>query len=135
MLEATTAHKRQEVLVIDCSASLPPSPTLTSQVAAMPSPISETHIAHFDVTFRPSRSTNSRSSFPENDNDATDGGSAGAATGGEEGVETREMLARAWCAEKGVNAIVSRKGKGCVGCAVREAGALGVGWGVVLRVG
>lgn len=43
-----------------------------------------------------------------------------------------EMLARALCAERGWNALVSRRGRGCLACAVREAGALG--WGVVLRV-
>jgi hypothetical protein len=43
-----------------------------------------------------------------------------------------EMLARAICAERGWNALVSRRGRGCLACAVREAGALG--WGVVLRV-
>lgn len=102
----------------------------------MPSPGSETHIAHFDATFRPSRPANSHSSRAGSAIDLTDEGAGGAAgTATRRGVETREMLARAWCAEKGVNAIISRKGRGCVACAVREAGALGPGWGVVLRVG
>ncbi|OWP01165.1 hypothetical protein B2J93_5445 [Marssonina coronariae] len=43
-----------------------------------------------------------------------------------------EMLGRAICAERGWSALVSRRGRGCLACAVREAGALG--WGVVLRV-
>lgn len=43
-----------------------------------------------------------------------------------------EILARAFCSEKGWNALISRRGRGCLACAVREAGALG--WGVVLRV-
>lgn len=43
-----------------------------------------------------------------------------------------EMLARALCAERGWNALVSRRGRGCLACVVREAGA--VGWRVVLRV-
>lgn len=43
-----------------------------------------------------------------------------------------EVLARAVCAERGWNALVSRRGRGCLACAVREAGALG--WRVVLRV-
>jgi len=42
-----------------------------------------------------------------------------------------EMLARALCAERGWNALISRRGRGCLSCAVREAGALG--WAVVLR--
>lgn len=43
-----------------------------------------------------------------------------------------EVLARALCAEKGWNAIISRKRRGCLGCAVREAG--GLGWKVIVRV-
>ncbi|KAG9237050.1 hypothetical protein BJ875DRAFT_184516 [Amylocarpus encephaloides] len=43
-----------------------------------------------------------------------------------------EMLARALCAERGWNALVSRKGRSCVACAVREVGALG--WKAVLRL-
>ncbi|KAF5873102.1 putative helicase-like protein [Botrytis fragariae] len=43
-----------------------------------------------------------------------------------------EMLVRALCAERGWNALISRKGRGCLACAVREAGA--IGWGVVIRV-
>ncbi|KAI9056250.1 hypothetical protein LZ554_001177 [Drepanopeziza brunnea f. sp. 'monogermtubi'] len=43
-----------------------------------------------------------------------------------------EMLARAICAERGWDAVISRRGRGCLACAVREAGALA--WRVVLRV-
>lgn len=43
-----------------------------------------------------------------------------------------EMLARALCAERGWNALISRKRRGCLACAIREAGA--VGWRVVVRV-
>lgn len=43
-----------------------------------------------------------------------------------------EMLIRALCVEKGWNAIISRKRRGCLACAIREAGALG--WRVVIRV-
>lgn len=43
-----------------------------------------------------------------------------------------EMLGRALCSERGWNALVSRRGRGCLACTVREAGA--VGWQVVLRV-
>jgi len=42
-----------------------------------------------------------------------------------------EMLARALCSERGWNALISRRGRGCLACAVREAGALG--WRVILR--
>ncbi|OBT97614.1 hypothetical protein VE01_04574 [Pseudogymnoascus verrucosus] len=44
-----------------------------------------------------------------------------------------EMLARAWCAEKGYNALVSRKGRNCIACSIREARALS--WKIVLRFG
>ncbi|RYO80881.1 hypothetical protein DL764_009840 [Monosporascus ibericus] len=43
-----------------------------------------------------------------------------------------EVLARALCAERGWNALVSRRRRGCLACAIREAGALG--WRVVVRV-
>jgi hypothetical protein len=44
-----------------------------------------------------------------------------------------EMLARAWCAEKGYNALISRRGRNCIACSTREARALG--WKIVLRFG
>lgn len=43
-----------------------------------------------------------------------------------------EILIRAICAEKGWNAMISRRRRGCLACAIREAGALG--WRVVIRV-
>ncbi|KAI2464407.1 hypothetical protein F4781DRAFT_425559 [Annulohypoxylon bovei var. microspora] len=43
-----------------------------------------------------------------------------------------EILVRALCAERGWNAVISRRRRGCLACAIREAGALG--WKVVLRV-
>lgn len=43
-----------------------------------------------------------------------------------------EMLVRAICAQRGWNAIISRRRRGCLACAVREAGALG--WKVIVRV-
>ncbi|KAI1379845.1 hypothetical protein F4677DRAFT_407801 [Hypoxylon crocopeplum] len=43
-----------------------------------------------------------------------------------------EILVRAVCAERGWNAIISRRRRGCLACAIREAGALG--WKVVVRV-
>ncbi|RDL37019.1 Uncharacterized protein BP5553_04452 [Venustampulla echinocandica] len=43
-----------------------------------------------------------------------------------------EMMARALCAERGWNALVSRRGRSCLACAIREAGALG--WRVILRL-
>lgn len=43
-----------------------------------------------------------------------------------------QLLARAWCAKVGENAVVGRVGKTCLGCCVREASGLGVK--VVIRV-
>lgn len=46
-----------------------------------------------------------------------------------------EILVRALCAEKGWNALISRRGRGCIACAVREAGALGWGSnGIIVRL-
>jgi hypothetical protein len=43
-----------------------------------------------------------------------------------------ELLARAWCADKGLHAIIGRVGRSCLACCVREARGLGVK--VVVRV-
>lgn len=43
-----------------------------------------------------------------------------------------EIVVRALCAERGWNALISRRRRGCLACAIREAGALG--WRVVIRV-
>lgn len=43
-----------------------------------------------------------------------------------------EIMVRAFCAQRGWNAIISRKKRGCLACAIREAG--GLGWRVILRV-
>lgn len=44
----------------------------------------------------------------------------------------RDIFARAWCAEIGLNALVARVGRTCLSCAIREAKALEIG--VVIRV-
>ena len=52
------------------------------------------------------------------------------------GGEAGGVFARAWCSDRGVKAAVvagGGEGRGCVGCAVREAGGLGVG--VVIWLG
>ncbi|KAF4465825.1 hypothetical protein FALBO_7328 [Fusarium albosuccineum] len=43
-----------------------------------------------------------------------------------------EILVRALCAQNGWNAIISRRKRGCLACAIREAGALQ--WKVIIRV-
>jgi len=47
------------------------------------------------------------------------------------GTTDLELLARAWCAKVGENAIVGKSGRTCLSCCVREARALGVS--VVIR--
>ncbi|KAF2689553.1 hypothetical protein K458DRAFT_358410 [Lentithecium fluviatile CBS 122367] len=43
-----------------------------------------------------------------------------------------ELLARSWCAEKGLHAIIGRVGRTCLACCIREARGLGIN--VVIRV-
>ncbi|KAK5231982.1 hypothetical protein LTR47_006822 [Exophiala xenobiotica] len=63
--------------------------------------------------------------------------SASAGTGecgpGAEQIRNKDILVRAWCAEKGRNALIARVGRTCLSCAIREAKALEVG--VIVRVG
>ncbi|KAK4550767.1 hypothetical protein LTR36_000346 [Oleoguttula mirabilis] len=47
------------------------------------------------------------------------------------GTNDLELLARAWCAKVGENALIGKSGRTCLACCVREARALGVG--VVVR--
>lgn len=37
------------------------------------------------------------------------------------GVKDNEVLARAWCAQWGLSAVVAEVGKTCLACAIREA--------------
>lgn len=46
---------------------------------------------------------------------------------------SKDILVRAWCAEKGQNALISRVGRTCLSCSIREARALEIG--IVVRVG
>jgi hypothetical protein len=66
----------------------------------------------------------------------SENGSRGSGEKGSWGVKKRgsdlEILVRAVCAERGWNALISRRGRGCLACAIREAGALG--WRVIIRV-
>jgi hypothetical protein len=48
------------------------------------------------------------------------------------GTEDLELLARAWCAKVGENALIGKSGRTCLACCVREARALGVS--VVIRI-
>ncbi|KAF2458241.1 hypothetical protein BDY21DRAFT_216113 [Lineolata rhizophorae] len=49
------------------------------------------------------------------------------------GSEALALLARAWCADRGVHAVVARVGRTCLACAIREARGCGVR--VVVRIG
>ncbi|ESZ98442.1 hypothetical protein SBOR_1104 [Sclerotinia borealis F-4128] len=101
----TTTSNIPKVLVIDCTNTvvLPPSPPDDADIDEVDGVKSDKEVS------RETRSGNKR----------------------EFGSDT-EMLARALCAERGWNALISRRGRGCLACAVREAGALG--WRIVLRV-
>jgi len=48
------------------------------------------------------------------------------------GSSDSQLLARAWCAERGFHAIIGRVGRTCLACCIREARALGIH--VVIRV-
>jgi hypothetical protein len=43
-----------------------------------------------------------------------------------------QLLARAWCAEKGYHALVGRVGRTCLACCIREARGLGIN--IVIRI-
>ena len=43
-----------------------------------------------------------------------------------------EVLARAWCSERGRNAVIRRAGGPCFVCAVRAASKAGLGVGVLI---
>ncbi|KAJ9262389.1 hypothetical protein DTO212C5_7944 [Paecilomyces variotii] len=49
------------------------------------------------------------------------------------GEKDREAFARAWCASVGTSAVISRVGRTCLACSIREARAVDVG--IVIRVG
>jgi hypothetical protein len=46
-----------------------------------------------------------------------------------------EVLAKAWCSERGMNAVIRRVGGPCFVCAVRAAGKRGLGLGTLIWVG
>lgn len=75
----------------------------------------------------------------QNVSEAASALSSGTATSGEcagasdPQIWEKDILVRAWCAEKGRNALVARVGRTCLSCAIREAKALEIG--VIIRVG
>ncbi|SPO00029.1 uncharacterized protein DNG_02881 [Cephalotrichum gorgonifer] len=96
------------VLVIDCVTNFPRTPpqsTPTSPLSATP-PLGSLHGVAAEKMHLESRARRFGSDV--------------------------EILARAICAEMGWDAVISRRRRGCLGCAIREAGALD--WRVVIRL-
>ena len=82
-----------------------------------------------------SRSATRLSSLPldeENEVNATSNDKKAVLVLDARGSSDLQILARAWCAEKGYNAITGRADRTCLACCVREARGLGVH--VVIRV-
>jgi putative hemolysin len=129
----TPPNNAAKVLVIDCITGFQPQPQ-------------EHEIPLSPVLSRTDSNTSSMlsptSSNPTPGGGVAEGGMAGALESASKKMhsETRrrqfgsdmEILARAFCAEKGWNALISRRRRGCLACAIREAGALG--WKVIIRV-
>ncbi|KAL2128001.1 hypothetical protein VTI74DRAFT_9861 [Chaetomium olivicolor] len=127
---ATSPDNAAKVLVIDCITNFQAQPQ-------------EHEIPLSPVLSR--TDSNTSATFPSPVSPGTDDGGSNLSSGLESASkkmhsETRrrqfgsdmEILARAFCAEKGWNALISRRRRGCLACAIREAGALG--WKVVIRV-
>ena len=49
------------------------------------------------------------------------------------GSNDRDAFARSWCSETSNHGLVSREGKVCLSCSIREARALGID--IVIRIG
>ena len=115
---ASSQDRAPRILVIDCVTGFQPQPQM------------------HEIPASPVLSRKDRSSFPfpPQNFDTQDGAEYKMHT------ESRkrqfgsdmEMLVRALCAERGWNALVSRRRRGCLGCAIREASALA--WKVIVRV-
>ncbi|KAI0434856.1 hypothetical protein F5Y09DRAFT_295048 [Xylaria sp. FL1042] len=139
------ANKPQRVLVIDCITGFAPprSPdmpslsrmsSLSSQFALEPTNTPPVQLSTPQIERRPSTARSGASKFERVDPPPPAAPEATMQLG------TRrrhfgsdlEVLVRALCAEKGWNAIISRRRRACLACAIREAGALG--WRVVIRV-
>ncbi|KAI1427411.1 hypothetical protein F5Y12DRAFT_171091 [Xylaria sp. FL1777] len=139
------SNKPQRVLVIDCITGFAPprSPdmpalsrmsSLSSTFALEPTNTPPFQLSTPQVERRPSTARSGASRFERVDPPPV------AAPEPNVQLEARrrkfgsdlEVLVRALCAEKGWNAIISRRRRACLACAIREAGALG--WRVIIRV-
>ncbi|KAK3311347.1 uncharacterized protein B0T15DRAFT_72064 [Chaetomium strumarium] len=135
-LNPAATSNAAKVLVIDCITNFQPQPQ-------------EHEVPLSPVLSRTDSNTSATSPSPAPSGPVlggTQGGESGSLPGALESAskkmhsETRrrrfgsdmEIFARAFCADKGWNALISRRRRGCLACAIREAGALG--WKVVIRV-
>ncbi|KAI1111864.1 hypothetical protein F5Y14DRAFT_442972 [Nemania sp. NC0429] len=139
------ANRPQRVLVIDCITGFAPprSPdmpslsrmsSLSSSFALEPTNTPPVQMSIPVPERRPSTARSSTSRFERIDPplSATPEAQAQPKTWTRQFGSDLEILVRAFCAEKGWNAIISRRRRACLACAIREAGALG--WRVIIRV-
>ncbi|KYK59930.1 uncharacterized protein DCS_01064 [Drechmeria coniospora] len=110
--ESNRAGKERRVLVIDCitsSSSCPLSPTLERVISSpSPSPTSDRK-GSFSAAAQMYLESQKRLFGSD-----------------------MEIMVRAMCAQRGWNAVISRRRRGCLACAIREAAALA--WQVIIRV-
>ncbi|KAI1156308.1 hypothetical protein F4825DRAFT_322750 [Nemania diffusa] len=135
----------QRVLVIDCITGFAPprSPdlpslsrvsSLSSSFALEPTNTPPIQLSTPELERRPSTARSSMSRFERVDPppSATPEANIQLRTRRRQFGSDLAVLVRAFCAEKGWHAIISRRRRSCLACAIREAGALG--WRVVIRV-
>lgn len=109
--QSTVASAEPRVLVIDCITGFTqPSPSAHDAPLSPSSPVMDRHEDKFGAAMKMHLESRRRQFGSD-----------------------MEVMIRALCAEKGWNALISRRRRGCLACAIREAGALG--WKVVIRVG
>ncbi|KAI1359220.1 hypothetical protein F5Y08DRAFT_85772 [Xylaria arbuscula] len=140
------SNKPQRVLVIDCITGFAPprSPedmpslsrmsSLSSSFALEPTNTPPVQLSTPQIERRPSTARSGVSKFERVDPPplAPPEATMQLGTRRRQFGSDLEMLVRALCAERGWNAIISRRRRACLACAIREAGALG--WRIVIRV-
>ncbi|KAI0447240.1 hypothetical protein F4803DRAFT_362426 [Xylaria telfairii] len=139
------ANRPQRVLVIDCITGFAPprSPdmpslsrmsSLSSSFALEPVNTPPIQLSTPQLERRPSTARSAASKFERVDPPPPTAPDTKMQleTGRRQFGSDLEVLVRAFCAERGWNAIISRRRRACLACAIREAGALG--WRVVIRV-
>ncbi|CZS96470.1 uncharacterized protein RAG0_05769 [Rhynchosporium agropyri] len=128
----TTSSTIPKVLIIDCTSPPPPPHT------ALTNSSSATHLTPSSLWTQEQIAQNAVDGCitPISGSPVPPGhaGSSEKKGSGKDYGRDEDILARALCAERGWNAVVSRRGRGCLACAVRECGSLGGEWRVVLRV-